>query len=216
MNYRDRAEEIFAWGLKHRNDDTVSAWEMHSRGTAEVAEKIAEKCGMDSDEAYAMGLLHDIGRYKGPNTGMNHIIDGYDLLMKEGLPDLARICLTHSFNPREKVNDIELSDPRRNEFLKKYLGSVKYDDYDLLIQLADFMAGAHGVTTIERRFCSVLWRHELKNPAEDLGTLYDLKRYFDEKVKIDVYELFHDKIAKTPFEGIPGDYTKSNSGERKE
>ena len=204
MKLREQAEEIFAWGLKQRDDAVVFAWENHSKATARVAEKIAEKCGMDADRAYAAGLLHDIGRYKGPNTGMNHIIDGYDILMEKGLPEIARICLTHSFNPREKVNDITLADAEKDKILKDYMSKVEFDDYDKLIQLADYMAGAHGVTTIERRFCSVLWRLGLTNPAEDLKTLYKLKEYFSEKAGIDVYELFHNEIEKTPFKGIPG------------
>lgn len=204
MKLREQAEEIFAWGLEQRGDAIVFAWENHSRATAKVAEGIAKKCGMDADRAYASGLLHDIGRYKGPNTGMMHIIDGYDILMEKNLPELARICLTHSFNPREKVHDITLPDVEKDAFLKDYMGKVEFDDYDKLIQLSDYMAGAHGITTIERRFCSVLWRHGLKNPAEDLKTLYKLKEYFSEKAGIDVYELFHDEIEKTPFKGIPG------------
>ena len=207
MKLREKANEIFAWGLSKRHDDVVFAWENHSRAAGKVAEKIAEKSGLDSDKAYAAGLLHDIGRYKGPNTGMMHVVDGYDLLMEHGLEDIARICLTHSFNPREKVYDVTLSEGDKDKFLKDYMSKVKFDDYDKLVQLSDFMAGAHGVTTIERRFCSVLWRHGLKNPAEDLTTLYDLKQYFSDKAGIDVYELFRDDIAESQFKGIPGKIT---------
>ncbi|MBQ3309216.1 HD domain-containing protein [Candidatus Saccharibacteria bacterium] len=204
MTLRDKANEIFLWGLDKRKDRIVSAWENHSRGAAEVAEKIAERVGMDKEKAYVMGLLHDIGRCYGPDTGMEHIIDGYNILMEKNMPEIARVCLTHSFNPKEKVNEINLKNPEEDAFLKRFLVETEYDDYDRLIQLADFMAGAHGVTTIERRFCSVLWRHGLKSPAEDLTTLYKIKNYFDKKAGIDVYEIFHEKIATTPFEGIPG------------
>lgn len=39
------------------------AWEEHSRAVALCAERIAAACGdMDSDKAYVLGLLHDIGR----------------------------------------------------------------------------------------------------------------------------------------------------------
>ena len=205
MILREQADEVFSWGLGERQDDLVFAWENHSRGVAKVAERIAEKCGLDKDRAYAAGLLHDIGRYKGLNTGMMHIIYGYDLLMKKDLPELAKICLTHSFNPRDKVGEVTLPDDKKDAFLKDYMKNVKFDDYDKLIQLSDFMAGAHGITTIERRFCSVLWRHGLKNPVEDLTTIYGLKKYFDKKAGIDIYELFHEEISESPFRGIPGE-----------
>ena len=204
MKLRDLADEIFAWGLAQRQDAVVFAWENQSRGAARVAETIAKKCGMDVDKAYAEGLLHDIGRYKGPNTGMEHIIDGYLLLKEKGLEEIARVCLTHSLNPKEKVDDVTLDDPEQDKFLKEYLKQIEFSDDDKLIQLADFMAGAHGITTIERRFCSVLWRHGLRSPAEDLTTLYGVKEYFDKKAGVDVYELFHEEISKSPFKGIPG------------
>ena len=212
MNIREKGEEIFSWGLSQRTDGAAFAWENHSRGAAKVAEAIAEKCGMDKDRAYVSGLLHDIGRYKGPNTGMEHTVDGYNLLMEKGMPEVARVCLTHSFNPREKVDDITLDDEKQDKFLKNYLKNVDFDDYDRLIQLADFMSGAHGVTTIERRFCSVLWRHGLMNPQEDLLTLYELKEYFSQKAKMDIYELFASELRESVFNGTPG---KNNNKEEK-
>ena len=69
----------------------------HSHNVATVAEEIAKKCkDLDPDKAYAYGLLHDIGRYPG-DVGLNHIIIGHKLLLKEGLEDAARIVLTHTF-----------------------------------------------------------------------------------------------------------------------
>ena len=152
MELRGKAEEIFEWGIAQRTDELALTWENHSSGAATVAERIAEKAGMDKDKAYAMGLLHDIGRYKAVKTGMNHIIYGYELLAEKGLPEIARICLTHSFNPKEKVKILQLDDAEKEQFVKDFVLSTEYDDYDRLIQLADFMSGMHGVTTIERRF----------------------------------------------------------------
>ena len=213
MNIREKGEEIFSWGVAQRTDDAVSAWKNHSRGAAKVAEEIAKRCGMDADRAYVSGLLHDIGRYKGPHTGMEHVVDGYNLLMDKGLPEVARICLTHSFNPREKVHEISIINLEQDKFLKDYMSKVEFDDYDRLIQLADFMSGAHGITTIERRFCSVLWRHGLKTPQEDLLTLYGLKDYFSKKAGVDVYEIFRDELAESVFRGTPGKYNNQKSDE---
>lgn len=217
MGLKEKADEIFAWGRARRSDELALTWENHSRGAAKVAETIAKKAGMDAEKAYAMGLLHDIGRYKSIKTGMNHIINGYELLMDKGLPEIARICLTHSFNPKEKVAILQLDSPEKTEFVKDFVLKAEYDDYDKLIQLADFMAGSHGITTIERRFCSVLARHELPEPQKVLRKLYELKEYFDKKCKVEnIYCLFSDELKEATIRGIPGDYREyqSNKEER--
>ena len=205
MNYREKAEEIFSWARAHRTDELALTWENHSRGAAIVASRIASVAGMDSDMAYAMGLLHDVGRYKAVKTGMNHIINGYELLVEKGMPEIARICLTHSFNPKEKVEILQLEDAEKEKFVKEFVREAEYDDYDRLIQLADFMAGAHGITTIERRFCSVLSRHELPEPQKVLRKLYELKEYFNRKCGIDdVYTLFENELQGVALRGVPG------------
>lgn len=208
---REQAEEIFSWGIRQRKtDQTSDGWVVHSRGAAKVAEKIAKAAGMDADFAYAAGLLHDIGRYAGPEVGLHHIIDGYTLLRKKELPGLARICLTHTFCPKSKVNEMVVGSTKENEFLKKYIAEIEYDEYDKLIQLADFMAGGHGVTTVERRFCSVLARHGLKEPRCDLLALLGLKKYFDEKCGVNVYWLFRKEIEETSIRGVMDEKRKSH------
>lgn len=216
MELRGKADDIFAWGRAQRTDELALTWENHSRGAARVAERLAEKAGMDKDLAFAMGLLHDIGRYRSVKTGMNHIIYGYELLMEKGLPDVARICLTHSFNPKEKVKILELDDPEKTEFVKQFVMSAEYDDYDKLIQLADFMSGSHGITTIERRFCSVLSRHDLPEPQKVLRKLYELKEFFDKKCGVEnIYSLFKDELEEAAIRGIPGDYREYKKKEER-
>ena len=217
MNYRTKGEEIFAWARAHRTDELALTWENHSRGAAIVAERIAERAGMDADLAYTMGLLHDVGRYKGEHTGMNHVIYGYRLLEQKSLPEIARICLTHSFNPKGKVEILHLDDPEEERFVKDFVMNIEYDDYDRLIQLADFMSGAHGITTIERRFCSVLSRHILPEPREVLRKLYELKDYFDRKCGMaDIYDLFYEELSGAAFRGIPGDIREFCKNEKEE
>lgn len=216
MELREKARDIFAWGRAQRTDELALTWENHSKGAASVAERLAEKAGMDKDLAFAMGLLHDIGRYRSVKTGMNHIIYGYELLMEKGLPEVARICLTHSFNPKEKVQTLELDDPEKTEFVKQFVMGIEYDDYDKLIQLADFMSGSHGITTIERRFCSVLSRHDLPEPQKVLRKLYELKEYFDKKCGVEnIYSLFKDELEEAAIRGIPGDYREYKKKEER-
>ena len=78
-------------------------WREHSLSVAGNARLIAGKAeGMDADTAYIMGLMHDIGRRAGIK-GILHIFDGYDYMMKLDQPELARICLTHSFPMRTSI-----------------------------------------------------------------------------------------------------------------
>lgn len=210
MNITTKAEAIFEWGKDLRGDDDTSAlWVKHSYAAAKVAQTIAKKAGLDSDLAYAMGLLHDIGKYVGYTPVLAiHIIKGYEKMMSESEPEIARICVTHSFWPKGKVveldNEAKSSNVEDTAFIKDFIMKTEYDDYDKLIVLADYMSGAHGITTIERRFCSVLARHNLEHPRDDLIALFELKSYFDNLTGTDIYELFHDEISKTPFRGIPG------------
>ncbi len=210
MNIREKAEQIFKWGMQERGADTTSDfWAKHSRAAAKVAETIAKHAGLDPDLAYAMGLLHDIGRYVGHTTTLStHIVKGYEKMLAENEPEIAKICMTHSFWPKDKVVELELenNDPTDVQKIKDFITTTEYDDYDKLITLSDFMSGAHGITTIERRFCSVLVRHDLKHPRQDLIAIFELKSYFDKLCGTDIYELFHDEIASTPFRGTPGGY----------
>lgn len=52
---------------------------------------------MDVKKAYIIGLLHDIGRKFGIKH-FAHISDGYKYMMSLGYDEVAKICLTHSFN----------------------------------------------------------------------------------------------------------------------
>ncbi len=62
---RVEAEAVFQ-EAKKQND---GPWIMHSYNVAKLAEKIATNAGMDSDKAYVLGLLHDVGRRNGARQG---------------------------------------------------------------------------------------------------------------------------------------------------
>ncbi|WP_081846530.1 HD domain-containing protein [Butyrivibrio sp. AE3004] len=95
MSYPDRqkAEEI----LREAERCNPGPWGNHSRTAAYCAEKIAECSGMDKEKAYVLGLLHDIGRKFGVRH-LGHVSDGYSYMMSLGYDEVARVCLTHSFN----------------------------------------------------------------------------------------------------------------------
>ena len=214
MDIHQKAEQIFEWGKSQRGmDESYELWVKHSQAAARVAETIAEKAGLDKDLAYAMGLLHDIGKYVGHTPILSiHIIKGYEKMLAEDEPKIAKICMTHSFWPKEKVVELDTDSKRGHGqdtiFIKDFIKHAKYDDYDKLIALADYMSGSHGITMIERRFCSVLSRHNLENPQKDLIALFELKSHFDNLCNLDIYELFHDEIAAAPFRSTPGGWYK--------
>ena len=73
-------------------------WGRHCITAAHCAEKIAHACGdMDFEKAYILGLLHDIGRKFGVRH-LGHVSDGYIYMKQSGYDEVAKICLTHSFN----------------------------------------------------------------------------------------------------------------------
>ena len=167
-------------------------WEMHSISVAKNAQLIADRInGMDSDKAYVLGLLHDIGRRAG-NKAILHIFDGYDYMMSINQPEIARICLTHSF----PINDSNIffgkydCTAEQKCFLDKYIEETVYDDYDKLIQLCDAISLPGGACIMEKRFVDVALRHGLPEFTLDKWKAFmGLKEYFDAKCGCNIYSL---------------------------
>lgn len=176
-------------------------WEQHSISVAKNAKLIAEKVSsMDCDKAYVMGLMHDIGRRAGIK-GILHIFDGYDYMMSIGQEEIARICLTHSF-PLKDINTFsgkcDCSSEQKG-FLQKYLESVKYDNYDMLIQLCDAISLPNGACIMEKRFIDVALRHGLSDFTIDKWKAFmNTKKHFDELCGCNIYKLLPD-IAENSF-----------------
>ena len=142
---------------------------------------------MDAEKAYVLGLLHDIGRKFGVRH-LGHVSDGYRFMMSLGYDEAARICLTHSFNNHtinEYIGKFDVSDEEM-KMIKTELARTVYDDYDRLIQLCDSLAGAEGVLDIEDRMNDVKKRYGFY-PQEKWDSNMRLKRYFEEKMKKDIY-----------------------------
>lgn len=142
---------------------------------------------MDAEKAYVLGLLHDIGRKFGVRH-LGHVSDGYRFMMSLGYDEAARICLTHSFNNHtldEYIGKLDVSDEEM-KMIKTELARTVYDDYDRLIQLCDSLAGAEGVLDIEDRMNDVEKRYGFY-PQDKWDSNMRLKRYFEEKMKKDIY-----------------------------
>ena len=164
------------------------AWGTHSRIAARCAEKIARECNdLDSDKAYILGLLHDIGRKFGVRH-LGHVSDGYSYMRSLGYDEAAKVCLTHSFNKLTTDVYIGKFDTTDEELrlIQDNLKTVVIDEYDKLIQLCDSIAGSEGVLDIEERMNDVKRRYG-SYPQEKWDNNLKLKRYFEEKMGKDIY-----------------------------
>ena len=178
--------------LKVAAANNPGPWEQHSLVTADNARRIAEKVpGMDPEKAYVMGILHDIGRRVGV-TGMLHVIDGYNYMMQLGEPEVAAICLTHSFaSPNiEHFEGKHDCTAEQKAFIKAFVENREYDDYDKLIQLCDALSLPTGPCLMEKRFVDVALRYGVRDYTTKRWAGYlEHKKYFDALCGCDIYTL---------------------------
>lgn len=165
-------------------------WEQHCYSTAANASRIAKRCPLlDADRAYVMGLLHDVGRRAGV-LAIRHIFEGYSYLMDIGQPELAKICLTHSFpekNPKSYFGAYDCSEEEM-KFLKGYLKEIEYDDYDRLIQLCDAISLPEGACIMEKRLVDVAMRYGFpESTLPKWRAFMEHKNYFDQLCGCDLY-----------------------------
>ena len=190
---RKKAEEL----LKQAESCNPGPWGDHSRIVAYCAERIAENCSdLDPDKAYVLGLLHDIGRKFGVRH-LGHVFDGYVYMMSLGYDEVARVCLTHSFNNqtmKEYIGKFDISDEEAAQ-LSDALAAAVFDEYDRLIQLCDALAGSEGVLRIEERMEDVRKRYGFY-PQAKWDSNIRLKEHFERKTGKDVYSLVEEKSVK--------------------
>lgn len=170
-------------------------WIPHSQYVARLAENIAQKVGMDSEKAYILGLLHDIGRRNG-HMEARHAWEGYLFLSELGFKEGARICLTHTFQYKDidAIYDSWDCSEEENRFIENYLTSIVYDDYDKLIQLCDALSLSDGYCYAEKKMVSSVMKYGFKESTLcKWNAILELKKYFDEKIEGDVYKLFEGK-----------------------
>ncbi|MDY3931715.1 MAG: HDOD domain-containing protein [Erysipelotrichaceae bacterium] len=127
-------------------------WVRHSEHAAMAAQQLAAGLHMDEEEAYVLGLLHDIGRSL-TDGQFQHIACGYALMMHLNEPKAARICVTHSFPVQNLYSYAGIIDIPADgqQFYAALLSSFHYDEYDRLIQLVDALSTPDGYISIARR-----------------------------------------------------------------
>jgi hypothetical protein len=175
-------------------------WVQHSLYVGKAAKLIAENCeDMDSEAAYIVGMLHDIGR-RYEVTNMRHSLDGYTYALEKGYDFLGRICITHSFptkNIKEAFGKWDCSEDEY-EFVEKYLNSVELDDYDKLIQLCDALALPEGFTLMEKRMIDVALRHGVhQHIIPKWKATFEIKDYFEKRMGKSIYSVLPGVVENT-------------------
>ncbi len=190
-----------------RPENTWYLFHNHVFGAAEVARAVADLTGMDANLAYFSALLHDIGKIREKHEQRFHGVLGYEMLKEENA-DVARACLVHTF-PFNRLESFEhcrkmFFDRREDyEMTAAFIRSHPLNDYDLLVQMADGLANAYGLVTIEERAAEYASRHGIDVPPGMLESMHELKDYFDRKIGVDVYTLFDRVAAKDIFIAVP-------------
>lgn len=196
----NEAKDFFEYVIQERNkseypfrDDMEETFRNHCQAVAQIAKTIASKTAyLNSDKAEIMGLLHDCGRIVDEYAlHKHHGIVGYHLMNKKGWSELAKISVTHNFPIKDF--DIDLMPHPRSDMIytKKLLSEWEYNDYDKLIQLADALNNLGQTCSIENRYKSISARYKVpyENLLPIINKYNELKQYFDEQCKINIYKL---------------------------
>lgn len=190
---------------KHLGDNVIpntnintSSWISHSLYEAKAAQNLACALELDSEKAGILGLLHDYGRKY--IHDFSHVTKGYEALVGEGWSEEARATITHSFinagrcancDPAEKgfyINEEgkpEWELDAKKDDITEVLENIKYDDYDMILNIADLMATDRGITSPYDRVQDVATRKspDLKNRGYFLSEYINILIYVMEKVK---------------------------------
>lgn len=185
---RERAEQELALAEKMN----PGAWVAHSKFCALACEKIAEKLPhLNAGTAYILGLMHDIGRREGVFQE-KHLLDGYRYCMNFAWTQAAKICISHAFMIPDVAMGVGKLDVPASDvaFLKQFLETAEYDDYDRLVQLCDGLALPSGFCFLETRIVDVALRYGV--PACSLSRwkkLFEIKANFEKIIGGSVYDL---------------------------
>lgn len=190
------AEEL----LNEAGELNPGPWVQHSLYASKAAQIIAENCeGLNPEVAAIMGMLHDIGRRFGV-TKLRHTLDGYNFLMEKGFYRVAKICLTHSFDWKDIRSTLGKWDCNKEEyeFVKQYIESNEYDDYDRLIQLCDCLALSDGYCLLEKRMIDVALRHGTNEYSSlKWKATFEIKEYFELIMGKSVYSVLPGVVENT-------------------
>lgn len=175
--------------LENARGKTASdGWIDHSICVGNTAGTIARQLGLDIEKAKTLGYIHDIGKSVGEFS--NHVLNGYKYMKNLGYDDeYANICLTHSYLNNDYMcvaGGIPDDVPFRTEFIKTH----QYTMYEKIINLCDLMCLKNPIT-LEKRLIDLIVRYGVhENTVYHIKEAQKLKKYFDDILGYNVYELF--------------------------
>ena len=172
--------------FRSKMEDT--GWINHSICVGNTAGKIASALGLDAEKAKTLGYIHDIG--KGIGEFKDHVMNGYQYLLELGYDEeYANICLVHSYLNNDVMctaGGIPRDIPFRTEFIKNH----EYTIYEKIINLCDLMCTSVVMTVDKRLIDIVIRRGAYSNTQYHVQETYKLKKYMDDKLGFNVYDLF--------------------------
>jgi hypothetical protein len=184
--------QIAELALEEAAKSNPGPWADHSRYVARACEAIAEHCEqLSSDQAYILGLLHDIGRYAGVSSE-KHLLDGYRYCMDRGWEKAAQICISHAFMIQDIHTSIGEFDVSADDyqFMKTWISHAVYDAYDRLVQLCDALALPTGFCLLEKRFVDVTIRYGIHPSTIDRWKkILEIKECFEKEIGCSIYTL---------------------------
>jgi len=183
-------KEISEYELSIAEKINPGPWIAHSLNTGIAARNIANKVkGLNSEKAYILGILHDIGRRVGVVTIPVHVYEGYKHAISNGWDEVAKICMTHSYPLMQKEFDFK-PDNEVEIAIKEYILNCQSDDYDLLIQLCDSLATDYGFCILEKRFVDVARRYGIwENSIDRWNKTFQIKEYFEKMMGCSIYDV---------------------------
>ena len=171
-----------------RKNTARDRWIDHSICVGDCALKIARSLKLDGEYAKTLGYIHDIGR--SVDDSSSHDIAGYELLKDMGYDDnYCNICLTHSYLNNDIMctqGGIVLDIPFRTQFILNH----EYTIYEKIINLCDLLC-TNIVNTMDKRLLDIMMRRGVySNTQYHIKEAYKLKKYFDDQLGYNVYDLF--------------------------
>ncbi len=168
-------------------------WIDHSKNVGIAARNIAEKIpDIDSEKAYIVGILHDIGRRckYGFVDIPTHVYEGYKYCMEKGWNEPSRICMTHSYLRMQEEFSSEPETEHEKAIRDYIMNCGEPDDYDKLIQLCDSLATDYGFVILEKRFVDVTRRYGImEGYIKGWEIAFKIKEDFEERMGCSIYDV---------------------------
>lgn len=165
-------------------------WIEHSICVGNSAGIIAKALKLDEDYAKTLGYIHDIG--KSVSDFENYVMNGYNYLKELGYDKkYYNICLIHSYLNNDVMctaSGIPQDIPFRTEFIKNH----EYTIYEKIINLCDLMCTSKNLTVDKRLIDIIIRRVAYSNTQYHVKETYKLKKYFDDLLGYNIYDLFPD------------------------